>query len=78
MGNDSSYMHIQYNFWMQEAAERAEHEIKNSNLWSGESQESDPSVESSFVKPIWRQAVVILCFFFFSLTWSLLPDPPEE
>lgn len=40
----------------------------SSILWSGESQESDPSVESCFVKFRWKEAVIILCFFPFLLS----------
>lgn len=67
MGSNSSYTYIQYNFWKKKGAEKAKHEIEKSNLWSGESQESDPSVESCFVMLRWKEAAVILCFFPFLL-----------
>lgn len=88
MGSNSSYTYIQYNFWKKKGAERAKHEIEKSNLWSGESQESDPSVEPCFVMLRWKEAAVILCFFPFLLphmksstssSWGInIKQPPQE
>lgn len=84
MGSNSSYTHIQYNFWTEKVAERAKHATERSYLWSGESQEDDPSAGSQRR----GRAVVILRFLPFLLphmksstrsSWGInIKQPPQE
>jgi len=88
MGSDSSYIHIEYNFWKQKGTERAKYAIEKSNLWSGESSR------------MWSLCWVMLCkaemkrgcshplifFLFFSFmksstsfSWGInIQQPPQE